>query len=100
MSAASDYSAHQKSPPGLCSLFWSPSDILDLNVSDILFPPFFRGRYLQTGQFYTPSRQILVHCALLGPPYDVTGRLHPLIRRMSRSIFFSVKERSKKSEEV
>ena len=36
MSAARDYSAHQKSPPGLCcSLSWSPSANLDLNVSDI-----------------------------------------------------------------
>ena len=66
-------SAHQESPPGLCcSLFWSPSDNLDLNVSDILFPPFFVD-IDQTGQFQTRSRQFLVHCA--SPPHDVTGRL-------------------------
>ena len=41
MSAASNISAYQKSPPGLCcSIFWSPSDNLDLNVSATLFPPF------------------------------------------------------------
>ena len=79
MSAARDYPAHQKSPPGLCcSLFWSPSGNLDLNVSDILFPPFFHRRFLQAGQFHTRSWLFLVHCALMGPPYDVTGRPHPL----------------------
>ena len=80
MIAASDYSAHMRSPPGLCySLFWSPTDNLNPNVSDTLFPFF---SWMLSPNLSVPHRslQFLVHCASLGPPHDVTGRLHPLIR--------------------